>query len=183
VRLAGKDDRARVLARSAVSLAVLALLLGGCGAAMADEGIGGQETVAPVQLLVVHSLPVQTLRPGFEASETMADWNYLRTMRVQTLRPGFEASEYSSRVECAVRDGGLQLTSWVPEVVAVTVNRSPWAGFCDVVVDFDLADRRDQTRARQRMRRTVWFEIGQEARLSFRLPDSFEVKNARVHTE
>jgi len=102
---------------------------------------------------------------------------------VESLHPEFESANYSPRIECAVKEGGLQVEYWDPVLVAVTVNRSPWAGYCDVVMEFDLMDNQDRTSAHQLMRRTVWFEIGEEARLSFTLPSRFEVNNARVHTE
>jgi hypothetical protein len=102
----------------------------------------------------------------------------------ESLRPDFAAFEVAPRVECAVREGGLQQPSrWDPEIVALTVNRSPRAGYCDVVVEFDLTDREDGTRTSQVFRRTAWFEIGEEGSLRFALPAKYEIRNARVHVE
>ncbi|MBI5501626.1 MAG: hypothetical protein HY907_15385 [Deltaproteobacteria bacterium] len=138
---------------------LVALVLAGCSATTANAGVQGQESSAPVQYVLA------------------------RPVTVETLHPDFETGSYSPRIECAVKEGGLQVEYWDPVLVAVTVNRSPSAGYCDIIMEFDLTDHRDQTQTHQIMRRTVWFEIGEEARLSFSLPSRYGVNNARVHTE
>lgn len=101
----------------------------------------------------------------------------------EVLEPGFEDAILQPRIECVVKPGGLRVEFWEPRLTALTVNRSASAGYCDVVVALNLTDRNDNTRTHQVMRRTVWFEIGEEQRLSFSLPSRFEIRNARAHTE
>lgn len=136
-------------------------------------------------LRVLANCSATTATAGAEtqaAAGTPVVW--ARTVPAQSLHPEFEGTDYSPRIDCSVKEDGLQLHAyWEPELVAVTVNRSPWAGYCDVVLEVDVTKRSDHTRQHEVLRRTVWFEIGQERPLLFALPPQYEVNNARVHTQ
>jgi hypothetical protein len=82
----------------------------------------------------------------------------------------------SPRINCAIKEDGLQVISETPpRVTAITVNRTPAAGYCEVLVSFDVTNTENSTRAHQLMRRVVWLEIGESADLAFNLPPKWRV--------
>lgn len=99
----------------------------------------------------------------------------------QTIKPGFSDFELSPQIVCAVKEGGARIdSSYPPTITTIVVNRTPSAGYCEIVIRADLTVAEDGTRTHQLLRRVVWFEIGEEEKLGFTLSSKYRIEEARA---